>query len=120
MAKSTRSRHGRLYWLGDEIQKRVEGAAMRAVDETTEAAAERWRTNHPGWRSITGTAEGSIGTRPARKLKRAIRGSVTGGDGDAFYLLILEVKNGAAGRTAADVEFPQVQSRLASEYERGI
>lgn len=121
MARVKRTRHGRSYleWLGDEIQQRVEGAAMRAIDRTTEATAEHARSNHPGWVSRTGEAEGSIGTNRARKQKRRIRGNVTGGEGDAFHLLILEVKNGAALRTAADVNFPDVQPRLAEEYAKG-
>lgn len=119
MAQTIRTRRGRLYWLGDEIQRRVEGAAIRAVDATTEAAAQYARDNHPGWRTDTGTAEASIGTNRARRLSRVIRGNVTGGEGEAFYLLILEVKNGAALRTASDVEFPGVQARLAEQYARG-
>lgn len=120
MARTSRKRHGRLYWLGDELQKRVQNASKRAIDGTTEAAAEYARRNHPGWRTVTGTAEASIGTVPARLLKRVIRGGVTGGAGDAFYLLILEVKKGATLRTAADVEFPAVQDRLADEYGRAV
>jgi hypothetical protein len=120
MARTTRTRHGRLYWLGDEVQARVEGAARRAIDKTTEAAAEYARSHHPGWRTVTGTAEASIGTNPARLQGRRIRGNVTGGEGEAFYLLILEVKKGAALRNAGDVEFPKVQERLADEYQRGI
>jgi hypothetical protein len=120
MATTIRKRNGRLYWLGDEVRARVERAAKRAVDRTTEAAAQHARDNHPGWRSVTGTAEGSIGTIPARLLKRVIRGSVTGGEGEAFYLLILEVKKGSALRTAGDVQFPSVQARLATEYELGL
>ncbi len=106
-------------WLGDKVQKRVTEAARRAIDDTTEAAAEHARTNHPGWKRITGTAEASIGIIPARMLKRRITGSVTGGGGDAFYLLILEVKNGSALRNAGDVIFPSLQDRLAEEYARG-
>lgn len=105
-------------WLGAKVQKRVEDAAKRAIDATTEAAAEHARANHKGWKNITGTAEGSIGTNPARMLKRRITGSVTGGGGEAYYLLILEVKNGAALRNAGDVIFPSLQDRLATEYAR--
>jgi hypothetical protein len=121
MARARRTRHGRSYleWLGDDIQERVEQASIRAIDRTTEEAAEYAQNNHPGWVSRTGVAEGSIGTNPARKLRRTIRGNVTGGADDAFYLLILEVKNGAALRTAGDVVFPRVQARLAEEYARG-
>lgn len=112
------ARRSRLYWLGDRVQKRVQDAAIAAVDRTTEAAAEHARNHHPGWQSITGTAEGSIGTNAARLQARRIRGSVTGGEGDAFYLLILEVKNGSALRNAGDVEFRNLQPRLAAEYAR--
>lgn len=119
---AARKRYGRSYlvWLGDEVQKRLESASKRAIDTTTEATAEYARSHHPGWRNVTGTAEASIGTNPARLQKRRIRGNVTGGGGDAFYLLILEVKKGAALRTAADVNFPDVQDRLANEYERAL
>lgn len=109
----------RLYWLGQQIQKQVVGASKRAIDRTTAATAEHAKEHHRGWKSVTGTAEGSIGTKPARQLKRTIRGSVTGGDGDAFHLLILEVKNGSALRNAADLHFPAVQERLADEYGKG-
>lgn len=119
MAKRTRHRRSYLDWLGDEVQQRVEGASMRSIDRTTEEAAEHARSNHRGWVSRTGTAEGSIGTNPARKQKNRIRGNVTGGEGDAFHLLILEVKNGAALRSAGDTVFPSVQERLAEEYQRG-
>jgi len=108
-----------LIWLGDKVQKRVQGSAMRAIDETTEAAAQRARSHHPGWKSVTGTAEGSIGTNRARLQSKRIRGNVTGGEGDAFHLLILEVKRGAALRSAADVEFPHLQERLHREYAKG-
>ena len=119
MARTHRGRHGRLYWLGDEIQSRVQGASKRAINRTTEATVAHFRANHPGWRNVTGTAEGSVRSVPARLQKRRIRGGVAGGEGDAFYLLILEVKKGSALRNAADVEFPNVQDRLADEYEHG-
>lgn len=109
----------RLYWLGDAIQKRVEEAAKRAVDRTTAETVEYAQTHHPGWRTVTGTAEASINAAPARVLARRVRGAIRAGGGDAFYLLILEVKKGAALRTAADLTFPDVQDRLAEEYGRG-
>jgi hypothetical protein len=117
----SKKRYGRSYleWLGGKLEKRVEGASKRAIDRTTEATAEYARNNHPGWKTVTGLAEGSIGTNPARLQKRQIRGNVTGGEGDAFYLLILEVTKGAALRTAADVNFPQVAERLEVEYLKG-
>jgi len=117
-----RKRFPRAYleWLGDEIEKRVEGASKRAINRTTEVTADYAKANHPGWKNITGLAESSIGTKPARLLKRVIRGNVTGGAGDAFYLLILEVKNGAALRNAADVNFPSVGRRLEVEYLQGV
>lgn len=114
-----RKRYGRSYldWLGADVEQRVEKASKRAIDRTTEATAASARAHHPGWHTVTGLAEGSIGTNPARLQARRIRGNVTGGAGDAFYLLILEVKKGSALRTAADVNFPDVQFRLAEEYE---
>lgn len=119
-ARATRKRYGRSYlsWLGEGIEKRIESASKRAIDRTTEAAAEYARSNHPGWRTVTGTAEGSIGTNPARLQKRRIRGNVTGGAGEAYYLLILEVKNGSALRNAGDVIFPEVGQHLEEEYDR--
>ena len=118
MARTTRTRFGRLTWLGDELRKATTQASKRAIDRTTEATAEHARANHPGWRSITGTAEGSITTSPARLQAKRIRGSVGGGADEAFYLLILEFKNGSALRNAADVHFPAVQQRLREEFRR--
>lgn len=118
MARSTRTRFGRLTWLGDDLRKLAVKASKRAIDRTTEATAAHARTNHPGWVSRTGTAEGSIGIIPARLLKGKIRGSVTGGEGDAFHLLILEFKNGSALRNAADLHFPAVRERLSEEFGR--
>lgn len=106
-------------WLGDAVQKRVEKAAMRAIDRTTQETAQYAKDHHPGWKSRSFIAEDSIGTNPARLQKRRIIGNVTGGAGDAYYLMILEVKHGSALRNAADVVFPQVKPRLAEEYERG-
>jgi hypothetical protein len=108
----------RLEWKGEDLKGRAANAALRAIDETTEAAAERTRANHPGWKSITGTAEASIRSVPARMLKRGPRGAVEGGAGDAFYFVILEVKNGAAMRTAADVEFPRLHDRMNRHFGR--
>jgi hypothetical protein len=119
MASTKRTRFGRLTWMGEELGKEAVRASKRAIDETTEAAALRARTHHPGWKSVTGTAEGSIGTNPARLNLRRIRGSVTGGEGEAFHLLILEVKNGAALRSAADAEFPKLPGRLSKEFRGG-
>lgn len=117
-AKRTRYPRAYLDWLGDEIQRRVQTASRRAINRTTEATAQFARDNHPGWKNVTGTAEGSIGTNPARLQKRRIIGSVTGGAGDAFHLLILEVKNGSALRNAGDTVFPEVGPNLEDEYER--
>ena len=113
------ARRSRLYWLGAKIQERVQKAAMRAVDRTTGAAAEHIRNNHPGWKTQTGTAARSIGTNPARLQARRIRGNVTGGEGEAWYLTsILEVKHGSAIRTGADVVFPTLQDTLHDEYRK--
>lgn len=114
-----RKTYGRSYldWLGDDIRKRVERASKASIDRTTEATVEYFRDHHPGWKNVTGTAEGSVGTNPARLQKRRIVGNVTGGAGEAYYLLILEVKNGSALRNAADATFAEVGPNLETEYE---
>jgi hypothetical protein len=112
------ARRAYLEWYGEAFRKRVEKAAKKAIDRTTEDAAQYARDNHPGWISRTGTAEGSIGTNRARTQKGRIIGNVTGGEGDAFHLMILEVKNGSALRNAGDVVFPVLKERLSEEYRK--
>lgn len=114
------AKNSRLYWFGEQVQARVEDAAVAAVNATTEAAAAHARANHRGWKNITGKAEASIQSKPARLLRRRIRGSLEAGAGDAFYFLILEVKHGSALRNAADVEFPNVQERLHQRFQAGV
>lgn len=107
-----------LHWRGDEVAKRVRAAALAAVDETTEAAAEDARANH-WWANRSGSLEGNIVVEPA---KADAGGRVAGRFGtslrrEAFYGLFLERKTPFL-RPAADREFPQLAKRIRGRLSR--
>lgn len=101
-----------VHWRGDEVAKRVRAAALAAIDETLEQAAQDARDNH-WWRNRSGSLEGNIVVEPA---KPDGRGRVSGRFGtslrrEGFYGLFLERKH-AFLRPAADREFPQLGRRI--------
>lgn len=95
----------------------LDRAALQAVDDTTAAAAIYAKQNHPGWKNVTGLAEGSIRMEPATIQGDHVVGYF--GSFDVNYFIWLEIgANGHAGdftlRRAADAEFPSLGRRLAA------
>jgi hypothetical protein len=105
----------RLTWFGRDIESQLLGVVPKAMDDTTAAAAIRAKQSHPGWKNVTGTAEGSIRGDPAKRFSsgwRALFGSF-----DVAYFIWLEIgARGRAGdhtiRRAADIEFPSLGRRI--------
>lgn len=97
------------------ITKLQPAQILRAIDDTTAAAAISAKSNH-GWRNRTGTAEGSIRMEPARQIGPAhYRGLF--GSFDVNYFIFLELGTRFIGadhtlRRAADAEFPKIGARL--------
>jgi hypothetical protein len=98
-------------WLGPEIMAKVTAAAIHAIDETTEAAAEDAKANH-WWSERTGNLERNTFAEPAH----FDGANVTGRFGSSmraqgFYGLFLERKTPWL-RPAADRHFRNLKSRL--------
>lgn len=120
----------------DPLKLAIDDAtALRAIDDTTAAAAIYAKQNH-GWKNITGTAEGSIRMERAKKISpERFRGLF--GSFDVNYFIFLELGHFAASergfqftggrpesafarmvhgdhtlRRAADAEFPKIGRRL--------
>ena len=109
----------RLTWYGDVIKLRVGDAAKRGVDDTMAAAALSAKGNHPGWRNITTTAEGSVTIiTPAHDVPGAVRG-VWGSRG-VNYVVWLELKHGAFLRNAAGQHYPSLGHRIAQHMGGGL
>jgi hypothetical protein len=111
----------RLDWRGKGLPPILREAARRAIDDTTAAAAIQAKSDHPTWKNVTGTAEGSIRGDPARILSTVVRGLF--GSFDVNYFIWLEI--GARGRSgdrtlrrAADKEFPHLGRRLRAHYRQ--
>jgi hypothetical protein len=89
---------------------------LRAIDDTTAAAAIEAKSNHPTWSNVTGTLEGSIRMEPARQVAPTLyRGMF--GSFDVNYAIYQELGTRyiAAGhflRNAADRVFPTLGARL--------
>ena len=88
-----------LKWKGDIVAKRVKRAAEIGINDTMARSVTLAKQSHPGWRNVTGTAEGSI--RIVEKAKQE-RGSIFGRWGSAavHYFLYLELYHGSALRSA--------------------
>ena len=49
-----------LIWNGDDVKAKVLAAAEKGIDKTMAAAVRDTKGSHPGWKNITGLAEGSV------------------------------------------------------------
>ena len=97
---------------------RIESAVEAAGNDTLAASVISAKQNHPGWKNVTGTAEGSIAMQPMEKISptryRGLFGSF-----DVFYFKFLElgtrfIHADFTLRRAADAEFPRVGKRVQS------
>lgn len=106
-----------LSWNGDAIEDRMVKAARKGVDVTTAEGANYAKEHHP-WQNRTGTAEGSIQSRPAI----VIEGGLVRGEFGSYgvdYFIWLEIGTNKMGampclRPALDV----VGKRLAGNIKR--
>ena len=99
-------------WNGDKIKKKVGRAAEFGVNATMAACVLRAKFNHPGWKNITGTAEGSIRIAEfAKRVGKAVVGKW--GSVAVNYMIWLEINHGSALRNASDAEYPKLAARIA-------
>lgn len=97
------------------VPKLSDASILRAIDDTTAAAAISAKSNH-GWHNRTGAAESSIRFEPARKVGPSLfRGLFGSFAVDYFIFLELGTRYMRADHTlrrAADAEFPSIARRL--------
>jgi len=107
----------RVDWRGDNVARAMRAASKRGIDDTMAAATIEAKSNHPGWRNRTGTAEGSIKIiTPAQEKGDGVEGQW--GSQAVNYMIWLEILRGAALRSAADVQYPTLVSRIAQQMGR--
>ena len=111
-------------WHGDTVKAAVRAAEQRAVDAASRAAAERARSNHPGWKDVTGRTSASIEAMPSERTADGVRGLV----GSSLpHFIFLEIgHHGRKGdrtlRRAATIEAATIGARvrdaLPADYRR--
>ncbi len=101
-----------LDWEGEAVLARVNAAARFGVDRTIAKAVVHAKLNHPGWNNVTGLAEGSI--RATQFATQVSPDRVVGrwGSVEANYMIWLELKHGAALRSAAAVVYPGLADEI--------
>jgi len=101
----------RLNWRGEQVRQRVLAAARAGIDDTMAACANDAKSSHPGWKNVTGTAEGSIAIQqPAHEDGRGAVGRW--GSMGVLYMIFLEILHGSALRTSADRNYPSLARRI--------
>ena len=104
-----------LKWNGDAIKKKVLEAAKHGVDKTMSEAVIEAKRHHPGWKNVTGTAEGSINVvKFAEEEGQRVRG--VWGSPDVDYMIWLELKHGSALRSSADKTYPRLQRHIKEAF----
>ena len=98
-------------WNGDRIKQKVGKAAEFGVNVVMAACVARFKNNHPGWKNVSSTAEGSV--RIQGFAKRIVKGTEgKWGSVGVDYMIWLEINHGSALRNAADVEYPKLAARI--------
>lgn len=106
-------------WKGAEVARRLAAASERAIDDTMGACTIDAKHSHPGWRNLTGNAEGSI--RITDPAKRDLSGVVgRWGSLGVVYMLMLELKRGSALRMSAQANYPSLKGRIAFHLKRSL
>jgi hypothetical protein len=107
----------RLEWRGDEVRDRVVLATTAAFDKVDQDVADAARHDHPGWKSQTGEAEGSLAIVPAKEEGGRISGAVGFGIRRGYFLEVT-TRGHAGDRTikrAAERIFRGLAGRISEE-----
>lgn len=95
-------------WNGEAVKRQVIEASMRGVNKTMADCVIEAKSNHPGWKNVTGTAEGSIRIQSfAQEAGRDVFG--LWGSINVVYMKYLEWLHGSALRNAADRCYPRLK-----------
>ena len=102
-------------WQGDKVKKKMLMASLYAINKVMAECVIYAKSNHPGWKNITGAAEGSV-----RITQFAIQegGAVVGkwGSTGLEYPLWLELKHGSFLRNAADNNYKNLAAYIKNKF----
>ncbi len=107
-------------WRGDAVQAKLRRAQIAAVDQTMAACVLDTQGNekHPGWKNVTGTAEGSVRIVNFAKEDGDRVVGIWGSAG-VNYVLWLELKHGSFLRSSADRNKASLKDRIKANYDNG-
>lgn len=104
-----------LDWRGPQVLKKLLGAVERGINVTMAAAVLGTKGKHPGWKNVTGTAEGSTRIiKFASKSGNAVVGQW--GSLGVKYVIFLEVKHGSFLRNSGDRSYPRLAKAIRSSF----
>lgn len=98
-------------WFGDRIKQKILNASVQGVNAVMAACVLEAKHNHPGWRNITGTAEGSVKIIEFAK-QQADHVEGQWGSMGVNYLIWLEYKYGSFLRNAADKLYSTLTGKI--------
>jgi hypothetical protein len=111
-----------LRWLGEAVAEKVAEASKKAIDETTEAAAEKANqasldlpphtASGYRWFGVTRREVDTVVNEEARQIGAEVKGRFGDTAGRGSYGLMLERLSGGYLRPAADEEFPELAKRI--------
>lgn len=109
----------RLNWRGKRIQQQMRAASIAAVNEVMADCVSTVKNGgHPGWQNRTGTAERSVQIQDFAAAQGAMVLGRWGSRG-VVYMKWLEILRGAALRTSADMNYPNLPGRIRAHYRGG-
>ncbi len=114
-----------VHWEGEKVKAKVLRAAKHGVNEVMKDCVNWAKRNHKnlagapvtldgvqGWKNITATAEGAIGIARFATEQGAYVVGVWGDTQGVEYMYWLEVYHGAALRTAADLHYKTLPTKI--------
>ncbi len=107
-------------WNGDAILSKLRRAQSAGIDQLIAACVLDTQGNekHPGWKNVTGTAEGSVRIVSFAKEDGDRVVGIWGSAG-VGYVIYLELRHGAFLRSSADRNYPSLSQRIKANYNNG-
>ena len=104
-----------LEWNEPAVKKMLEKATKKAINRAMAEAVIFFKDNHPGWKNISGTAEGSV--RIVDFAEKRAKNEIYGrwGSVGVDYMKYLEVYHGSALRKAGDMVHSRLRSYIREE-----
>jgi hypothetical protein len=101
---------------GERVKERMREAARKGIDEIMASCVIYAKQNHPGWKNVTSTAEGSVRIVSFAQ-PRGEGFSGMWGSADVDYVIWLELNHGSFLRNAGDVFYRQLPGAIREHFE---